>query len=58
VRHLKNWDDDEKKRDRWEKQKEKLGRYMFVGSTSVLVVYLGTVFLEMYLKLLIFILKN
>jgi len=50
VRHLKNWDDDEKRRDRWEKQKERIGRYMFVGSSSFLVVYLGTVFLELYLR--------
>jgi len=47
---MRRWDDKEKRRDWWGKRQEKIGRYMFVGSTGILVVYLGTVFLELYLK--------
>jgi len=47
---MRKWDDDEKRENYYQKKNEKLGRFLVVGSMTVLVVYLGTVFLEMYLS--------
>jgi len=47
---MREWDDDEKSEDNRQGRNEKLGRFMVTGSVSVLVVYLGTVFLEIYLR--------
>jgi len=47
---MRKWDDDEKREDSKQERNEKLGRFMVAGSVSVLVVYLGTVFLELYLN--------
>jgi len=45
------WDDRERRRDWWGKRQERIGRYMFVGSSSILVVYLGTDFWNCILDL-------
>lgn len=43
---LDSWDKKEKDKERKEKQTERIGKFLFVGACSFLVVYIFTLVLE------------
>ena len=45
---MTKWDDKENREQRGQKQKETVGKYMAIGGSSVLVLYVALVVLEFY----------
>ena len=45
---MNQWDKDEENRKQKQERTEKIGRFMFVGSVSLLTVYVFTIILESF----------